>query len=328
MNFIWRRNRRRKFVVVLAAFGALALPISSSATTAGPSNPTLNQLTGFLTSTVRLSHVPVLANTIPPFNAAPSNLFGQVPAACYSPDFVHWVPRNPLKTCSFGDTKAARTILLFGDDNAVQWLPPLEQLAIQYKWRVVFIGKAKCSPWLYGSSLNRPNCRRFVNQEISFANSLHAGVIIPIGAKIAWRGTKFSSIKHMKTEMGKTLDALVPSHSRVVLFETIPQFNSGYTTASPLTCVRQPSGLRACESVIHNFLLNNTAGRAIWETSTQRGLFVLPMRQFFCTTNRCTLWVSTPAGTWLVYSDRTHMTSDFSLFLTESLDEYLAPVLH
>ncbi len=48
--------------------------------------------------------------------------------------------------CLYGDPHGKRTLILFGDSHAMQYFPPLEELADTHHWRLIMLTKAECSP--------------------------------------------------------------------------------------------------------------------------------------------------------------------------------------
>ncbi|MBR7742808.1 acyltransferase [Phycicoccus sp. BSK3Z-2] len=58
----------------------------------------------------------------------------QVPAASTEP-----------VACEFGDPDGAVTVALVGDSKAMQWLPALQERAVEEGWRVVTYGKSACA---------------------------------------------------------------------------------------------------------------------------------------------------------------------------------------
>jgi peptidoglycan/LPS O-acetylase OafA/YrhL len=48
--------------------------------------------------------------------------------------------------CLYGDPDGGKTVILFGDSHAMQYFPPLEQLAIDNGWRLILLSKAECTP--------------------------------------------------------------------------------------------------------------------------------------------------------------------------------------
>ncbi|MBX3646014.1 MAG: acyltransferase, partial [Rubrivivax sp.] len=51
------------------------------------------------------------------------------------------------QSCELGDVRAQRTILLFGDSHAAQWVPALDEAARQHNWRLLSMTKSGC-PWV------------------------------------------------------------------------------------------------------------------------------------------------------------------------------------
>lgn len=47
--------------------------------------------------------------------------------------------------CEFGDPAGTRTVALVGDSKAMQWLPALQQVAEQRRWKLVTYGKSACA---------------------------------------------------------------------------------------------------------------------------------------------------------------------------------------
>jgi peptidoglycan/LPS O-acetylase OafA/YrhL len=49
-----------------------------------------------------------------------------------------------VRECIFGELNANTTVILFGDSHAAHWLPPLEEIAHERKWKLVTILKSAC----------------------------------------------------------------------------------------------------------------------------------------------------------------------------------------
>jgi len=48
--------------------------------------------------------------------------------------------------CLYGDPNGKQTLILFGDSHAMQYFPPLEELAEEKHWRLIMLTKAECTP--------------------------------------------------------------------------------------------------------------------------------------------------------------------------------------
>ena len=251
-----------------------------------------------------------------------------VTTICFSPDLSYPVPSGAATRCAFGDLRSRQTILLFGDDNAITWLPAFSALGTDLHWRIVFLGKAACSAWSLSANAGTAKCRKFVSEEVAFATRLRARIIIPMGSKVGWRGTKNATVKQLRSEITSTLGALSPSHSRIILFQTIPQFNKGYTNWTPQVCLTGSRALLGqCESVIYHFVTDNTVQLALKGVAGTLRVPLIPTQQFFCSATQCTLFVTSPGGTYLVYRDAAHMSRYYSNWIFVALEPYLRPYL-
>ena len=54
--------------------------------------------------------------------------------------------RHQLQPLPYGDPNGKHTVILFGDSHAMQYFPPLEELAKQPRWRLIALTKAECPP--------------------------------------------------------------------------------------------------------------------------------------------------------------------------------------
>jgi peptidoglycan/LPS O-acetylase OafA/YrhL len=54
-------------------------------------------------------------------------------------------PTELAEDCWYGDPDGDKTMVMFGDSHAVQWFPPLNQLAEVSGWRMLVLSKAACS---------------------------------------------------------------------------------------------------------------------------------------------------------------------------------------
>jgi hypothetical protein len=299
-------------------------PASASTTLVRPDLATLEK---YLAASVGIN-APDLTRTIPPESVVTKTDYGRIPTVCFSPVASVGVPANAQGRCAFGDLTSARKILVFGDSVALQWIPALSQLGHDLHWRIVFLGKPWCSAWAYRSFAGTAGCRHYMREVVSFANRLHARYVMPMGAKELWRGSKNVSVRELRYEMAATVDALRPSLSRVLLMESIPQFNHGYTDWTPRICFQQYyNNMAVCENVIRHFAVTSTTSLAIWHFAIARRIHMIPTMPLFCSGIKCALFVTTPTGTYLVYRDATHMNRYYSNYIAGALETEMKPWL-
>jgi hypothetical protein len=111
---------------------------------------------------------------------------GRVPTASGSGsgrDCLIGLTESVPVACSFGDPKAAKTLVLFGDSHGDQWSTPLVAWAGQAGWRVVTYLKSSCSVAdipVYNMRLNRfsPECAQWRQSAIAQIQALHPDAIV------------------------------------------------------------------------------------------------------------------------------------------------------
>jgi hypothetical protein len=58
------------------------------------------------------------------------------------------LPTNLGTTCSFSDTTATKTLMLFGDSQASMWLPAFNIAGELLHWKILLEAKDGCAPWI------------------------------------------------------------------------------------------------------------------------------------------------------------------------------------
>ncbi len=313
--------------LTMALLAPLLSTTSAHAATLLAWRPTMDQLTTLLGSSLAKSTLPDLSASVPPGSKIHSPVFNKIPLACFNPDKSVGVPANVGTRCLFGDRHVHRRIILFGDDTAAMWLPAMSLVAAELHWKLFFIGKPGCSPWGLSAHAGTYSCRKFIREELSFINTQHVRYVMPMGTKVSWHHTKNATLKQLGAEMTATIAALRPSHSHIILFQTIPQFNPGFTERAPLSCFARRGDLRTCEAVLHNVALHSTLAEALPIVARAQKFPLIETTPFFCHTSRCALYLQTPAGNILVYSDRFHMGGWYALYISRALEETLKPTL-
>jgi hypothetical protein len=319
------RIRRLLAMLALAvSITGLTIPLPAGAVAY---RPTLIVLKQEIAASVGIN-APDITKTIPPQKYVPFTNYGRINPICYNYSYLVHVPNNAQGHCALGDLTAARKIVVFGDSTALQWIPALSQLGTDLHWRIIFLGKPECSAWAYKSVAGTLGCRRYMHQVVTFVNTLHPRFVLPMGEKVAWLGSRSTTILQLRAEIGATLNGLMPSHSKVLLMETIPQFNKGYTSWNPSICFNlYYNNMNVCERVIRHYAVSSTTSVALWRLSIARHLHVIPVIPLFCHNLSCALFVNTPGGSYLVYKDATHMDKYYSNYIAHALEDEMRPLL-
>lgn len=328
-----RTFRVLRSAVVLAFLGILIFSAPTISTAgAAPSGPSLTQLISYVTASSKLKHGPNVSSSLPPLTqAANDDTAAMIPSSCVSSSTgVMALPSDAGTTCAFGDKDASRTILLIGDSQASSWLPAFNIAGEILQWKVVFLAKDGCGPWIspvttaQGSSA----CSAWVHGEISVAKQLKPQVVIPVGLTLAeLSDNQYPSTAQFAGEVLSMVQALAPSHAKVLFLQEIPQFYSYFTSATPESCLTvHTSSIQNCELTIKQIkTIETTVG--LNEVATVDHLQTVPVRELFCGKVRCDVFVNSPGESHLVYQDWAHMNATYSAWIgratAQLLEKYL-----
>ena len=156
-RFYARRVRRILPAAAVVIVGTLLacwrrdspLRVKSDALDAGPAHavaaaPGLRAVDDALAAAVKLTRLP--ADVTPSLSAAPND-FSFTTNDCMAAQLPTAPP--PDGTCTFGDPRARRTIVVVGDSHANAWSPAIDAFAKDYHWRFILYAKAACPPGVY-----------------------------------------------------------------------------------------------------------------------------------------------------------------------------------
>jgi hypothetical protein len=312
----------------LAAAGTLRSPA-----TAGGARPTLTQLQADIASSVQLKAGPNVATSIPPLlSMTPVDVSSlSMNPSCYS-DSVTSVPSNFATLCSWGSKTATRTIFLFGDSQAAQWVPALNALGIDLGWKVIMLGRAQCSPWvdpqkLYYTGTSLAACTKFRTEEFRAIDKTHPAVVIPDGLELDYGVGRYATPQQFLGELQAMATALTPSGAKLVFLSPLPGFYPDFTNQTPTTCLTAHAGdIQPClysptQMVSYELL----AGfRAIAASTKGAVANVTPL---FCTTTKCAIFVKAGDANHLVYFDQYHTNRWYSVWISRALDSILGALL-
>jgi hypothetical protein len=213
--------------------------------------------------------------------------------------------------CAFGDLHAARTVVLFGDSHAIQWLPAVVQAALVTHWKVVVWGKSACSVadltvWNQPLSQVYTSCDEWRTLTVARIVALHPALIIAsqsdnVGGSVVTNGVWAS---HTVT----TLRMLAAGGSKVDFILDVP-----YNAQDVPDCVAAhlsdvaPCNIRPGQLYVYPGRLQAVA-RAV----RAAGFPVVDPATVMCAASGCPVIV----GNLLAYRDNGHITATFSRWLT------------
>lgn len=112
-------------------------PAAGKTKVSGPSSAlSAAEVARLVTEAPNIGRLP--ADLTPPLDAVRSNWGGPV-GPCWPSYGQTNIPR-----CVYGDPTGTHTLVLYGDSHAAMWFRALDSIAVQSRWRLVFLAKASC----------------------------------------------------------------------------------------------------------------------------------------------------------------------------------------
>jgi hypothetical protein len=163
--------------------------------------------------------------------------------------------RVNVKACTFGDTRARRTMVLTGDSRAQMWFDVIDSIAIASHLKLVFLAKSGCPSAIGTFRLNNngalsgspwPACTSWHRFVISTIGSLRPQIVITASAEdLLLTSTESSGAAPANVEeaaLTAFLKAIPAGTKRIVL--------GGFPTpgaASPTLCLsKNPTAVNKC----------------------------------------------------------------------------------
>ena len=140
------------------------------------------------------------------------------------------------KPCIFGDSRASKTVMLFGDSHAAQWFPAVEAAAQQRHYRLVVRTRASC-PWyampdFQVRGTTSAACRQWQRDRIAEIKANPPDVLIlgsierfyQVRAGAAWASERASQ-RTISAAITSTLPLLVKTGAKVFVMHDTPHMD-------------------------------------------------------------------------------------------------------
>ncbi|WP_432489333.1 acyltransferase family protein [Kineococcus sp. SYSU DK018] len=215
--------------------------------------------------------------------------------------------------CIFGDPQGTRTLVLFGDSHAQQWLPALDVSARKLGWRVVSWTKAACSVvdiLLWSPELHREytECVLWREQTKGRIEQLQPDVVV-VGQSDTVPGDVSNTL------WADASASLVQEFSRELAVPTFYMLDTPAPSGSVPDCVAgHLEDIGACVVKREDATPWDNRQQQVAETLAAAGAHAINPFDWFCGASDCPAVV----GNILVYRDGSHMSATYS--------EYLAPM--
>ncbi|NLT07848.1 MAG: hypothetical protein GXY03_16290 [Solirubrobacterales bacterium] len=218
--------------------------------------------------------------------------------------------------CVYGDKRSRKTVVLFGDSQAMHWFPALVRVARERGWRLIGRVRAGCPPAAirFSGRCDRwraETLRRIERHDEPDLVVTGSGVVY--GAIVGGRrlGSK-ASAKHLRKGYARTMRRLRRTGAQVAVMKTL-----SWAPNRIVSCVRDhPRKLRRCA-----FDRKQPTNRAFEARAAKRvkGARLIDARDAVCLKRIC------PAVTdgLIVYRDPKHLSATYARTLSNWLDARL-----
>jgi peptidoglycan/LPS O-acetylase OafA/YrhL len=216
-------------------------------------------------------------------------------------------------TCAFGDLKAKRTAVLFGDSHMQQWLPGIAAAAQVQHWRIVAYNKAACpvaNITVFSLELNRQytQCTPWRNDVLRDIRKMHPQLII------ASQSDGNSGTIPAST-WGASTGAAVAQLVRIAPVDFILDDPEPANRFDIPDCLAEHLDDAAACSYPLSKSADLVKRAAVAEAVRQNGATVVSPDDWMCTPTTC----PAIAGNILIYRDDAHVTAAYSRWLAPLL---------
>ncbi len=279
-------------------------------------------LTNAVTAGTRLAAVP--SNLQPSFNRA----LGDDPArtipgaaGCHANLLVSKVGNGSGQDCVFGDPKSGVTVVLTGDSHAFQWLPTMQKIAAEKKWRLISMTKGACT--LYDVAVDNLNLKRDFTECYAWRANVHKRIVAEKPAMVITTAAIFNEREGDFTDrwiegVTKSVSQLRRTGTQVGLIEDTP-----YPRVNVPKCLAQHlDDARQCSISMSAAQSDPLRRQGTKDAATAAGATWIESTQWFCDKQTCPPIV----GNTLVYRDNSHITATYATYLSRYLAARLPAV--
>jgi peptidoglycan/LPS O-acetylase OafA/YrhL len=222
--------------------------------------------------------------------------------------------------CVYGDPTGRYTVVLFGDSHMQQWLPAFASAGSYAHWRVVSWTKSACPPaelTVFNPILKRnyTECNTWRALTIRRIAALKPAVVVVTGSENEFTGS-MPSAEFARATVATLLDLQRTSGAKVVYLEDTPY--PGYSV--PGCVVEHLGDVKSCDFPMDRAYTyparHRATAQAVASAST---LKIVDPSEWICANGSCPAVV----GNLLVYRDQSHISVEFSRWLTPMVVAFL-----
>ncbi len=260
--------------------------------------------------------ISTLPNDLDPSLAAMPLDWGGPAKACFPATGQSTIP-----ACAFGDRKATRSMVLYGDSHAAMWFKAVNLIANVAHWKLYILGKGNCpadtlafeNPPGFGSSGSRYSaCAAWHTFALDRINRVHPDLVIITQEVRDGPGGRVYTPRQWQRGLEATIRQIHLPASRVVVLGNIPVL-----PREPALCLSQNStNVQACSGPVTSFWQQRD--QAEEAAAVHEGAHYVDVIPWFCSTT-CTAVI----GKYDVYFDEYHVAAAYSFHLARALSNDL-----
>ncbi len=229
-----------------------------------------------------------------------------------------------ITTCDWGVPDGAKTVVVVGDSHAAQWLPMVDEVALKYDWRVVYIGKQYCSLTAQKDLLPIDPGKTY--QECVDWNAKVEPYILELAPDLVIQGAlsygypTWITESHADYDAGRAagyaqawqpiLDAGIP----IVAIREVPRF----TTSAPQCITGFNATIDSCSESFDSLMGDRPSWLALAAQSESR-VALLDLDPLICPDGICRPVI----GNIITYGDDSHVGSLFARSAAWRLEDFL-----
>jgi hypothetical protein len=228
------------------------------------------------------------------------------------------------RSCVFGDSDSARTVVLFGDSLAMQYFPALDDLARRHHWRLVGLTKAGCPPVVtevYNHRLERGyrECTTWREGALNRIAELERPAMIIVTGRMSTPAMRDGEV------LGPAAGRVAMERGYVAMLERLRAVGSKVVAVKDLP--RSPRNVPDCVSAsLQDFdrcafprSSSNSEEFDARAARMVRGVRLVDMTPYVCPKNLCRAVI----GDAITFRDYDHLTPTFARTLAPMFDRAL-----
>ncbi|ROP73995.1 SGNH hydrolase domain-containing protein [Curtobacterium sp. PhB115] len=223
------------------------------------------------------------------------------------------------KACVYGDPEGTRTVVLWGDSHAQQWLPALDAAGKTEGWKVVAWTKSACpvaqDVELFNSSLKRvyTECPTWRDASMKRIERLDPDLVLMAQSdNVPGKQVSNTTWADGTAETAATVQAAG--------IRTVYMLDTPVPEGDAVSCVAEHlDSVGECNQAEDHAYAVSGRHQDVAETVRAAGVPTVEPRDWFCTADGCPVVVQDK----LVYRDQTHMSTAYSRWL----EPLVAPLL-